>query len=317
MTDKSISDSYQGVLTWIIANTAVSPCDCYLYMKSNKRFVQFQKKGGLTRKNLIKKLREKEVEALFIKKEDEKDYIEFLERFLMTTFSATKIREFLSHKKYHLMEFPRGIRISSSLKSTITQSLPEDFYFDFLESILKSDSVSMEEEEREQEILEVLYDDIGLGSDADQPEPEEKRNEVVELMNEMSTLREENDQLKLKIMELEKKSEELKRTYDELYNVERDKNSLQKVIEELQRKYRITEGELNEYKGAEGSVVDKQKEERTKLETKISELRSELQDFKIKYAQELEKTKTLNRDLHETQNRLNKTAMALKKVSGK
>lgn len=318
MSEEELKNQYIGVLTWVIQNTAVCPADTYIYMKSNKRFVQFQKKQGLTRKNLTKKLMAEGIDAIFIRKEEERHYIEFLERFLMTSFASKKIDLFLKQERFHLLEFPRGIQISAGLKAKIKNALPEGFFFDFLESQLEGETFTTEEEERESRILEVLYDDIGLGSDADKPDGEDdKHDEVIELMNEMSTLREENDQLRDKLKEIDEKEKEVRKAYDDLYAVEGDKNQLQKMVEELQRKLKITESELESYKDGDTGSEGRYKKEKESFERKINDLRDEAKDFKLKFARELEDNKKLKRDLAETTQRLNKTAMALKKVTNK
>jgi hypothetical protein len=316
--EEKLSDQYVGVLTWVIQNTAVSPADCYMYMKSNKRFVQFQKRQGLTRKNLIKKLINEGVDAIFIRKEEEKHYIEFLERFLMTGYATKKVDMYIKQGKFHLLEFPRGIQISHNLKSRIKNALPEGYVFDFLESILDSESFTTEDEERESRVLEVLYDDIGLGSDAEQPDSkDQKHDEVIELMNEMSTLREENDHLREKLKQIDEKEKEVRKAYDDLYSVEGDKNQLQKMVEELQRKLKITEAELESHKDGSAGGSDNRLKEKERLERKVEDLREEAKEFKLKYARELEETKKLKRELHETTTRLNKTAMALKRITDK
>lgn len=315
---EEIKDQYVGVLTWVIQNTAVCPADSYVFMKSNKRFVQFQKKAGLTRKNLIKKLMAEGVDALFIRKEEERFYIEFLERFLMTGFAAKKVDLFIKQQRFHLLEFPRGIQISHGLKQKIKNALPEGFFFDFLETQLEGDSITTEEEDRESRILEILYDDIGLGSDAEsEGEDDKKHDEVIELMNEMSTLREENDQLRDRLKEIDAKEKEVRKAYDELYAAEGDKNQLQKMVEELQRKLKIAEAELESFRDGDMGSDGRHKKEKESLERKVNDLREEAKDFKLKFAREMEENKKLKRDLAETTQRLNKTAVALKKVSGK
>lgn len=317
MATEELRKQYVGVLTWVIQNTAISPADCYVYMKSNQRFVQFQRKQNLTRKNLIKKLMLEGVDALFIRREELPAYVEFLERFLMTDFARKKILQFIKEQRFHLLEFPRGIQIAHGLKVKIKDSLPEGFVFEYLESILESDRLSVEEEERETRILEILYDDIGLGSDGDQDVDDKKPDEVIELMNQMASLREENDHLRDRLKEIDKKEQEIRKTYDELYSVEGDKNQLQKITQDLQRKLKIAEAELEQFKQAGGYGDSRAKEEKEKLERKIEELREEAKDFKLRYAREVEETKRLKRELHETSSRLNKTALALKKVSNK
>ena len=153
---EDIRNEYTGVLSWVILNTAVSPADCYVYMKSNKRFVQFQKRQGLTRKNLIKKLMAEGIDAIYIRREHEKYYIEFLERFLMTTFANKKVTTFINQNRYHLLEFPKGMQITGTLKKRITDSLPEGYIFELLESHMESNSFTTEDEERESRVLEIL-----------------------------------------------------------------------------------------------------------------------------------------------------------------
>ncbi|MEC9283657.1 MAG: hypothetical protein VX642_13180 [Bdellovibrionota bacterium] len=316
--EKKLSDQYVGVLTWVIQNTAVSPADCYVFMKSNERFVQFQKKQGITRKNLIRKLMAEGQDALFIRKEDIHQYIDFLERFLMTDYARKKIMQFIKEGRFHLLEFPAGIQISHGLKVKIKDSLPQGFTFTYIDSLLETNKVSVEDEERESRILEVLYDDIGLGSDAEGGQDDDaKHDEIIELMNQMANLREENDHLRDRLKEIDEKEKEIRKTYDELYSVEGDKNELQKITEGLQRKLKIAEAELEQYKDTGGFGDAKLKKENEKLEKRVEEFREEAKDFKIKLGREMEETKRLKRELQETSSRLNKTAMALKKVSNK
>lgn len=316
--EKKLTDQYVGVLTWVIQNTAVSPADCYVFMKTNERFVQFQKKQGITRKNLIKKLMAEGQDALFIRKEDINQYIDFLERFLMTDYARKKIMQFIKEGRYHLLEFPPGIQISHGLKVKIKDSLPQGFQFTYMDSLLETEKISVDDEERESRILEVLYDDIGLGSDAENDDNEDaKHDEIIELMNQMANLREENDHLRDRLKEIDAKEKEIRKTYDELYSVEGDKNQLQKMTEDLQRKLKIAEAELEQHKETGGFGDSNLKKENEKLEKRVEEFREEAKEFKIKLGREMEETKRLKRELQETGARLNKTAMALKKVSNK
>lgn len=316
MSELDLKDQYTAVLTWIISNTAVSPCDLYIYMKSNGRFVQFQKKGHITRKQLIKKLFLKDVHKLYIRKEEMKYYIEFMDRFVQTTYFARRLTKLLNEKEFKLLEFPEGIQFTFATQKRMKEGIPASYIAGFLEEDFLSQSLSTYDEEKEQDILTILYDDVGLGSDAEQVD-DKKVDETIELMNEMSTLRDETYELKIKIKALQKKEDELKQTYNELFTLEREKKEL---IDKLQLIEVSNKRMANELKAYESGDFDKDevfKQKAEKFDSKIDDLRTEVRDFKLKYAREVENTKALKRDLRESQLQVNKLSMALKKITSK
>lgn len=312
--------SFQGkvlrpALIWVVAAAPQSPGDCFVKLSDANHFLRFQKKGAASRKSLLQVLAKSGVFEIYISEDHYRQYVDLVEQIIESGYAKEKIASFKQQGQHYQFLFP----VSAKLPYHIQQLLKE---IGLGEAPSSREKIKFPDYPKDVQLITSLYEDIDLNSASMEKTADNvDKIEIENLKRKLSAAQAEIEQYVDSVKDLEaevaKGELEVRKSLDELSKTQGAMNKLNDEHEDIKRKYTITKNELEDLLSGQKDAKQIYANRISSLEKRMEEIRQETQDFKLKYAREVDKTKELQRNLNQSQNNLTKTAAALKKFTEK
>ncbi|GIL18483.1 MAG: hypothetical protein BroJett040_22340 [Oligoflexia bacterium] len=305
---------FAPALAWIFLSAPNSPVDCYLRFSTGEQRLLFQKKGTATRKNLIQNLMKIGVYEFDIPDSQYRFYLDLVEQSIESSFCIGKISQFRMQNQLQHLLLPLKARLPYAL-----QQMLKEIALDTDEARRK---FTLPNHPGDFDLIQTLFTDIDLAASSLDKEAENKdKFEIETLKKKVIAQASEIDQLKQMLhdteTELSKSELEAKQAIDAQYVIQGEFNKLKDEFDDISRKYNITKGEIEGLLSGHQDAKQIYANRVASLEKRMEEIRAESQDFKLKYAKEIDKNKELQRSLSQAQTNLTRTATALKKFTEK
>lgn len=302
---------FEPVLAWLVLAAPISPFDCFLKIGTGHSIL-FQKKGSNTRKNLIQNLIKSGVIEFDTPQDQYRHYIDLVEQVMESTFIQTKMNQFRTQNQHHHLLLPVKARLPHGVQVMMKE----------LGLTLENPrgSIPLPPYPSENDLIKILFEDIDLASatldrepdNSDKLEIESLKRKNLELTSQVEQL---TDAAKNHEADIAKYETDLRKSFDEQTKIQGQLSKIEDEFADLERKYKITkseiEGMLEGHKDAKAIYANRV----ASLEKRLEEIRAESQDFKLKFAKEMDKTKEVQRSLSQAQTNLARTATALKKFT--
>ena len=324
MTNENSKDviEFQGIklrpaLAWIVLTAANSPCDCYIQLKQANHYLIFQKKGTATRKNLFQVFMKAGVFEIFVTEEQYRFYVDLVDQVLNSNFANEKLTQFKQHQQLFNLLFPEKAALPYNVQKMMNEL---GLKLDASSKDSIKEKIKFPEYPKDIDLVKFLYEDIDLSTasmekvvdNTDKIEIENLRKKLSAANNQIEQYA---DAIKDNESELAQSELEIRKGIEELSKIQGELNKLNDDHEDLKRKHNIMKNELDDLLSGQKDAKQIFAGRIASLEKRLEEVRAETQDFKLKYAREIDKNKELQRSLSQAQTNLSKTAAALKKVT--
>jgi len=310
---------FQGItikpaLTWILLTAPNSPCDCYVKLAQSKHYLMVQKKGTITRKNLLQNLFKSHVYEMFVPEDHYRFYVDHTDQILNSSFANEKLNVFKQAEHLYInLVLPDKAAVPYQIQKLQTE-------LGFKKEDFKKESLKTPAYPEDIHLFKILYEDIDLNqASLEKVVDNSDKIEIESLKRKMSESKVHIEQLEEVIKsheeDLAKAEQEQRKHFDEISKVQGELNKVTDDFEDLKRKSNIMKSELDDLLSGQKDAKQIYAARVTSLEKRLEEIRTESQDFKLKFAREIEKNKELTKNLNQAQSNLTKTAAALKKFT--